>query len=323
MKITDYLSREELDEILLKSDWKGFLELAHTWGWIAFALALPALWLNPLTIIISLFILGGKQLGCAIIMHDCSHYAFFNSRKLNRFFGNWLGGYPIIQNLEDYRPYHFKHHRYTGTDEDPDLNLTTGYPTSKISMLRKISRDLAGLSGFKAFYGVLLMHFGIIKYNLGGLVEKIKAKDRNWKMMIKRAYIKLRGPIAFHAMFFTFLYAIDFWWLYILWWLAFFTTYNFSLRVRSIAEHSVVPDQNDSQKNTRTTYANFFERILFAPHHVNYHAEHHLLMAAPSYNYPKMHRILLKKGYFKEGLLEPNYKRIITLAVSGKKQIPA
>ncbi|MEX2590875.1 MAG: fatty acid desaturase family protein, partial [Chitinophagales bacterium] len=317
MQVTDYLSKEEINELLQKSDWKGFVELATTWGWIAFALALPALWLNPFTVIVSLFILGGKQLGCAIIMHDTSHYAFFNSRKLNSFFGNWLGGYPIFQNVEDYRPYHFKHHRNTGTNDDPDLNLTTGYPTSKVSMLRKFSRDLAGVTGFKTFYGVLLMHFGYLKYNLGGLVEKIKAKNRNWKSMLNRAYVKLRGPVVFHLLFFTLLYAIGFWWLYLLWWGAFFTTYNFSLRVRSIAEHSVVPNQLDPQKNTRTTYANFIERILFAPHHVNYHAEHHLLMAAPSYNYPKMHEVLLKKGFYNEGLLEPNYRRIVKLAVSG------
>jgi hypothetical protein len=42
MDIKDYLSKEELNVLLEKSDWKGFLELAHTWGWIAFALALPA-----------------------------------------------------------------------------------------------------------------------------------------------------------------------------------------------------------------------------------------------------------------------------------------
>jgi fatty acid desaturase len=249
-------------------------------------------------------------------MHDTSHYAFFKSRTLNRIFGNWLGAYPIFQNLEDYRPYHFKHHKFTGSEKDPDLNLTTGYPTSRISMLRKVSRDLSGLTGSKAFFGVLLMHIGFIKYNLGGLVEKIKPSDRSWKSMFKRSFHKMKGPLAFHLLFFGILYSIGFWWLYLLWWAAFFTTYNFSLRVRSIAEHSIVPDKSDPYKNTRTTYANFFERILFAPHHVNYHAEHHLLMAAPSYNYPEMHKILLKKGFYNEGLLEPNYKRIVQLAVS-------
>jgi fatty acid desaturase len=54
--------------------------------------------------------------------------------------------------------------------------------------------------------------------------------------------------------------------------------------------------------------------MLFAPHHVNYHAEHHLLMTVPSYNLPKMHRLLKERGYFETGLLEPNYLQIIKLA---------
>jgi fatty acid desaturase len=82
-----------------------------------------------------------------------------------------------------------------------------------------------------------------------------------------------------------------------------------------MAEHSMVEDRANPQKNTRTTYANFFERILFAPHHVNYHAEHHLCMGAPSYNLPKMHRLLLERGYFNEGALEPNYWSVVKRAV--------
>jgi len=77
----------------------------------------------------------------------------------------------------------------------------------------------------------------------------------------------------------------------------------------------MVEDRQNPQKKTRTTYANFFERILFAPHHVNYHAEHHLCMGAPSYNLPKMHRLLLERGYYKEGAMEPNYWRVVKRAI--------
>jgi len=82
-----------------------------------------------------------------------------------------------------------------------------------------------------------------------------------------------------------------------------------------MAEHSMVQDRTNPHQNTRTTYANFLERILFAPHHVNYHAEHHLCMGAPSYNLPAMHKILLEKGYYKYGTMEPNYSSIIKRAI--------
>ncbi|MGK0383467.1 MAG: fatty acid desaturase [Bacteroidia bacterium] len=95
-------------------------------------------------------------------------------------------------------------------------------------------------------------------------------------------------------------------WLYLLWIAASLTTYQFCLRIRSIAEHSVVPDRLENQTNTRTTYANIIEKMLVAPHHVNYHTEHHLLMTVPSYNLPKMHKLLKARGFFEKGLLNQN-----------------
>jgi fatty acid desaturase len=74
-------------------------------------------------------------------------------------------------------------------------------------------------------------------------------------------------------------------------------------------------EQTNPHKNSRTTYANFIERMLFAPHHVNYHAEHHLCMGIPPYNLPAMHKLLLERGYFKEGSLKPNYLEVVKMAV--------
>src|SRR5690606_34074551 len=110
MKASDFLTREEINRMLQKSDTKAWLEILHTWFFITLAFVLAALWTNVFTIIIALWILGGKQLACAIIMHDASHHAMFNSRKLNDFAGNWLGGFPIMLDVKRYRPYHIEHH---------------------------------------------------------------------------------------------------------------------------------------------------------------------------------------------------------------------
>src|SRR3989442_1734358 len=85
-----YFSNDEIKMLLEKSDWKATFEIANTWGWIAFAFALVGFFPNPLTIIISLLIIGGKQLACAIILHDCSHDALFTNRKVNNLIGNWF-----------------------------------------------------------------------------------------------------------------------------------------------------------------------------------------------------------------------------------------
>lgn len=314
--IHTYLSKEEIKSFHKKSDLKAIGEILSVWLWIFAAFALVYFYPNIFTVFVALWIIGGKQLGCAIIMHDTSHYSLFKTKKLNDIVGNWLGAYPMIQNVRQYRPYHLQHHIATGTSDDPDKKLTAGYPTSRLSMTRKFLRDLSGLTGIKGFFGVLLMHLGFLEYNLGNTVIKIKPK--NAAEVLRNALKNLSGPIIFHIIFFSIFLLLHKPMLYLLWWGAFFTTYNFCLRVRSIAEHSVVPDSNNPYTSSRTTYANLFEKILFAPLHVNYHTEHHLLIAAPCYHNPAIHKLLKERGYFEKGLLENNYRNIIKLAIRPK-----
>lgn len=313
--INQYLTKEEIKKLHAKSDWKGAWEVLSVWLWIAFAFALVGFYPNVLTITTALFILGGKQLGCAIIMHDASHYSLFKTKKLNDIAGNFLGAYPIFNNVEQYRPYHFQHHIATGTADDPDINLVAGYPAKLASMLRKLVRDLLGLTGIKADFGLLAMHTGFIRYNLGNSIVKIPEENRPWKVIFRNAYYNLRSPVLVNALLFCILLASGKPWLYLLWIGANLTTFNFSLRIRSIAEHSVVEDTHDPYKNTRTTYANFLEQILFAPLHVNYHLEHHFLQNMPSYNSPALHKILMERGFYQYGLLKQSYWEILKMAV--------
>ncbi|MEO0474240.1 MAG: fatty acid desaturase [Bacteroidota bacterium] len=145
---TAYFSREERKALMQKNNWRAAGEILLHWLWIAVAFGLVWFWPNILTVLIALFILGGKQLACAILMHDAGHRAVFNHPKHNDLVGKWLGAYPIFQDLLRYRPYHNLHHTTTGLEEDPDLLLTRGYPTSSRSMMRKFSEILAGRLAF-------------------------------------------------------------------------------------------------------------------------------------------------------------------------------
>ncbi len=310
-----YLKPEELQRLTAKSDRLAFFEILHTWIWIAFAFSLPYFFPYWYVFIISLFILGGKQLACAIILHDCSHDALFQSKSLNRFFGNWLGAYPIFHDLDKYRPYHVRHHMHTGLDTDPDLSLTHGYPAGKRSLLRKFLRDFSGLSGMKSMFGLLLMQAGFFEYALNGKVKKMDWSGKTMKDRFMYAVEGLSGPLLSNVFLFFIFLALDRPELYLLWPAAMLTTFNFCLRVRSMAEHSMVADRSNPHKNSRTTYAGFIERILFAPHHVNYHSEHHLCMGAPSYHLPEMHRLLKERGYYGEGSLAPGYLEIVRMAL--------
>lgn len=310
-----YLSREEQKELMKKNDaLAGFQVLIHlAWIFVAFALVyfFPTWW----AIIVSLWILGGRQLACSVLMHDGGHFAIFSNKKVNDWVGEWLGAYPVFHKMGHYRPYHRIHHLTTGLEEDPDLLLTRGYPTSRRSMIRKFTRDLFGITGIKSFVGLTMMHLGYLTYNLGGKAERVSQENRSWPEFWKILFKNLSGPIIANLILFGICWLAGAPLLYLLWPVAYISTFQFCLRIRAMAEHSMVEDSTDPLRNTRTTYANWFERMFFAPFNVNYHLEHHMMMGVPSYNLPKMHRLIKERGFYEVGLLEKNYWRIVQAAM--------
>jgi len=315
-QVKKLFSTEELETIMKKSDGLAAWEIVQTWLWIVGAMVLVHFLPNPFSVFLALWIIGGKQLACAIILHDAGHYSLFKNKEANVIFGNWFGAYPIFHNVDQYRPYHLEHHKMTGTDDDPDVFLTRGYPSTRKSMIRKFARDLSGITGIKATFGLLAMHLGILEYNLGNKLVRNKHLTF-WKMM-KTGYKNLRGPVLFQLMFIGILYLLGDVWLYLLWIGANIFTYPFCIRVRSMAEHSMVPDRQDPQVNSRTVKANLLEKLLFAPLHVNYHVEHHLLMGVPSYRFPAMHKMLKEKGFYEKASYANGYWEIIKMAAKKK-----
>lgn len=100
-------------------------------------------------------------------------------------------------------------------------------------------------------------------------------------------------------------------------WLLPFLTYHMAItRLRNIAEHAIVPDNNDPFRNARTTYAGPIARLFIAPYFVNYHVEHHLIMHVPCWRLPLMHKTLLAQGYGARMETAPNYLDVLRRASS-------
>ena len=94
--VSKYLSPQERKALTQKSDWQASLQVLSTWIGIAITFAIVYFFPNPLVILGALFIMGGRQLACSIIMHDAGHFALFNNKKLNDFVGKWLGSYICL-----------------------------------------------------------------------------------------------------------------------------------------------------------------------------------------------------------------------------------
>jgi fatty acid desaturase len=292
------LSRDEIRELLEMRDLRSWWTLALNWGLVFASFALVAVWPNPLTVLIALFVIGARQLGLAVIMHDASHRSFFRSRWLNDFAGSWLAAYPIWSDLHPYRPYHLQHHSKTGGPEDPDLGLIRPFPITRSSLTRKVVRDLSGQTGWKFAKGAWRRTFG--RYG-----EDPIATRAAQGVLVTNAVLLLAILVAFGRPE-----------LYLLWVGAWLTTHTLVTRIRSIAEHALTPDADDPLGNTRTTVASWWERLLIAPNRVNYHLEHHLLMTVPHYNLPRMHRLLRDRGVLDRACVERGYRRVLARASS-------
>ena len=287
-KVSELLTPEQVQELRGKSDLAGALLVLHAWALIGGSMALFAWWPSPLTFVLAVMVIGARQLGLAILMHDAAHGLLFANRRLNEWVGAWLCAAPVFTSLALYRPYHLAHHRHTQQPEDPDLGLSAPFPVTRRSLWRKIGRDLSGRTAYQRR----------LEQFRSGLAKEAKAFVAN---------LVLLGGLA----------AIGYWWLYpLLWLVPLATWYQLVSRIRNIAEHAVVPDNDDPLRNTRTTVANFFGRLLVAPYRVNFHLEHHLFMFVPCWRLPAAHRALLAMGLRERMEIQPGYAAVLRLAAS-------
>jgi len=95
-----YLTRDEIRRLRRRSNARGAWLVLHAWGVIALAMAAFALWPNPLTLLAGVMVVGARQLGLAILMHDAAHGLLFRSRRVNEWVGRWLCGAPAIASMD-------------------------------------------------------------------------------------------------------------------------------------------------------------------------------------------------------------------------------
>jgi len=297
----EVLTREEIRDLVEHRDLRSVGSLVVDWGLVAASFAAVARWPNPITVIVALFVIGTRQLGLAILMHDAAHHVLFRDRRLNDFVGNWCCAYPVWADVGPYRAYHLRHHAKNWTAEDPDLGLVLPFPITAESLRRKIGRDLSGRTGWKRVKATLRRDLGLSQ----GRQARTLGGVRN-----------LRGVAVTNLALLLLLSAIGHPALYLLWVVAWLTTFQLVTRIRAIAEHAMAPDPSDPMRNTRTTIAGPLERLLIAPNRVNYHLEHHLLMTVPHYNLPRLHALLRERGALEGAWVAKGYFGVLREAAS-------
>lgn len=298
MHPADLVSAETFARLRQRSDLWGGLLIAHAWAIILGAMALFAWSPNPVTFILAVMLIGSRQLGLAILTHDAAHHALMTTPTRNYFWSDWLCAFPVLNATRAYRQYHLRHHAHTQQEDDPDLILSAPFPITRKSLVRKIFRDLSGQTGISQRYAQFKSALG----------------NHTMSSSMRRAHFwqKLGGGLITQVVIFGFCAVVFDWYYYLIFWLLPLVTWHMLVvRIRNIAEHAMVPDDNDPFRNARTTLAGPLTRLFLAPYWVNYHVEHHLLMYLPCYRLPLLHAALVAEGVDSRMEIDKNYWQVL------------
>jgi fatty acid desaturase len=337
-KPNEIFAREEWTELTRVSRWHGLWLSLHAWLMVALITGGTALlwqwhWLAGLIASpLAIALVGSRQLGLSILMHEAAHGLLHPKRKINNFTGQWLTGAATGSDLHSYRTYHLTHHRFTQQPEDPDLGLSAAFPTTPASMRRKIIRDLTGQTFLKQRGNQFAVAWKGLKAMLSGASDtEISAKrdtsagtplNRNGAAGVAAPVVNLDGAkrttrtvgrfllvqFAVLAISLATIGIIPF----LIWIIALATSFQLILRIRNIAEHAcTATGGNDPFSHARTTRANILMRMTLAPYWVNFHCEHHLFMGVPCYSLATAHKLLIAKGYGERMTVANSYGELL------------
>jgi fatty acid desaturase len=146
------LPKDVVQALARRSSWKATAAILHDVAVIAVALAVALyFWPNPLVILIS----GRSDRDAANTRFSLSrttpaHYLLYERRGLNDPRGRACA---TVQGLSmcTYRVIHRLHHNNLYGALDPDTALHGGYPRGKAYLLKKLLKDLSGLTAWKTY----------------------------------------------------------------------------------------------------------------------------------------------------------------------------
>ena len=231
-----------------------------------------------------LVLFGSFHARVAILGHEAAHRLLFPNKKVNDFVGKWLLSYPGFVPFDLYRRSHFAHHKEEFGPNEPDLNLYNGYPITRASFRRKLTRDAYGNSGWKNLKGLLPA-----AARAGARPVALQDPRRPG-----RAAGDLHGRRPARAV-----PALDR--------LVDDVVAGASTGCAAIAEHGGMTRSPDRRLTTHSVRQTWLARFWIVPYNTGWHLAHHVDMGVPWRNLPALHRELVASGWVTPGLEYPSY----------------
>jgi fatty acid desaturase len=240
-------------------------------------------------------VMGRGHCQLNILGHEAAHRLLFSDRRLNDLTGRWLLGYPALQGMLSYRRAHMAHHRDEMGPDEPDAGLYAGYPISRDSLRRKLTRDLFGVSGTKNL--IALSH----------VARRRSAGGHEARQVIAVQLVLLGAAVAGgHPLLYP-----------VCWLLPWMSLWKVSNRLRAIAEHGGMTRSGDRRLTTHVIRQTPLARLLIVPYNTGWHLAHHVDIGVPFRHLPRFHEELVRSGWVVPGLEYPSYLALWRRLASG------
>lgn len=215
--------------------------------------------------------MGAVQHNIATFVHEVAHGHLFSNKNLNEKLGQFFFAAPLFGYVEDYRFFHWEHHRHTGkVDRDPELLLyrTLGLKTEGFTTGEVIKVFLKSVSGIYAVKGLLFMNkFYFAKRKEG---------------LIKNPGLFEHGTVAFWLIVIPMLmWKLELLGTYLLVWIVpMLTIFTTLLLWHGFGEH-VREKDSCLCENTFTHRFDLLTTLFLYPINSSFHLEHHLYPQLP------------------------------------------
>src|SRR4051812_26510305 len=146
---------EQLREFTRVDPLGSWLAIGFDIAVIAAAVALSVMVLPAWTYPLAVVVIGARQQGLIVLIHEASHRKLFRNARLNDVVGEVVLSWPFFISMYSYRANHFAHHRHLNTEYDPDWTRYLGpaaegrrdwrYGRSHREVIVPLLKDLVGL----------------------------------------------------------------------------------------------------------------------------------------------------------------------------------